>query len=228
MGEGNGESGDEGCTREWVFPSPVYPSLTANFPKQLMEWDDCPFGEEVDMFPGHEEILEYVRGYFRRLGVKEVRKCDRDRNGVNGEEGTGHGVRAWFGKVVRKVEKVPVEGGGVPGWRVVVGCVGDEAEPGEERYYDALVIASGRYSVPYIPSLPCLKEWVLAGGGKRRVEHSREFREVGERYRGKVNSPSTIHHLPSLQPPSLHPQMKNIRNMSTLVTNSPPTHRGYC
>ncbi|RPB29350.1 FAD/NAD(P)-binding domain-containing protein [Terfezia boudieri ATCC MYA-4762] len=196
---------------EWVFPSPIYPSLTANLPKQLMEWGDWPFGREVDMFPGHREILQYVKGYFRRLGVREVRRGGRG-TGMpayrDGDDGTGDkreereeaehkhdGVTAWFGKVVREVEKVPVEGREGGEWRVVVGNVdvnvgGDKSDDsnkgeGEERYYDAIVIASGRYTVPYIPDLPGLKEWVLAGKGKRSVEHSREFREVEEKYKGK-------------------------------------------
>ncbi|KAF8421210.1 hypothetical protein EV426DRAFT_718859 [Tirmania nivea] len=188
----------QGEEHSWVFPSAIYPSLTANIPKQLMQWPDWPFGREVVMFPGHKEILEYVRAYFRRLGVREVRgrrggvcggtTC-RDGDGSEREdrkeEEEEAGVRAWFGKVVRKVEKVKMDGREEGVWRIVVGDVGVDEAVGEERYYDAVAIASGRYSVPYIPSLPGLKEWVLAGKGERRVEHSREFREIGEKYKGK-------------------------------------------
>ena len=219
---GQGEQAGEGMRGdEWVFPSSIYPSLTANIPKMLMEWADWPFGREVDMFPGHREILEYVQGYFRRLGVREIRGRGRGRGGAtarNGggggggekgdekEDGEEAGVRAWFGKVVRKVEKVPAEGREGREWRVVVGDVDGKVGgvgEGEERYYDAIVIAAGRYSVPYIPELPGLKEWVLAGKGKRSVEHSREFREVEERYKGKVSVylPFTIPLLLPLPPP---------------------------
>ena len=178
----------------WVFPSSVYPSLVTNFPKQVMQWQDWAWGDEVDMFPGHAEVLEYVCGYFRRLGVKEGRAGGGGRGDTTVEE-VEEGVTAWFGKVVTKVEKVEkvgkVEGEGA-GWRVVVGVVGSGGGGGdeeEERYYDAVVIATGRYTVPYIPSLPGLEEWVLAGKGSRLVEHSREFREVEERYKGKVSPP---------------------------------------
>ncbi|KAF8459613.1 hypothetical protein BGX38DRAFT_1282839 [Terfezia claveryi] len=171
---GQGRHGEKEMSQrekeEWVFPSPIYPSLTANLPKMLMEWADLPFGREVDMFPGHREILQDGDD-----GGGDDGTGDRREERV-AEEHKHDGVTAWFGKV-RRGE-----------WRVVVGNVGgDDGDKGkgEERYYDAIVIASGRYSVPYIPDLPGLKDWVLAGKGKRSVEHSREFREVEEKYKGK-------------------------------------------
>lgn len=163
-----------------VFPSPMYPSLRANIPTPLMEWGDWGFGEGTVLFPGHGEVLGYVRGYYERLGVEEVRRGDG-----KGDMGGDGGVRVWLGKRVRRVEKV-----GGRGWRVVVGDVGGEedgVDEGEERWYDAVVVATGRYTVPYIPDIPGLKEWVLAGKGERVVEHSREFREVEGRYKGKVS-----------------------------------------
>ena len=190
--------GSDGIQR-LVFPSPVYPSLTSNLPKELMQFYDFPYNEGTELFPHHSEVLKYIQGYFKHLGIEERRQSGRiDRGGVGITETVAKaeaGVRVWFGKKVRKVRKVQGKG-----WRVIVKNVDlgggadipngtDEIGGGEEeRWYDAVVISGGRYSVPYVPDIPGLKEWVLTGGGKRRVEHSMEFKEKNERYRGKVGS----------------------------------------
>ncbi|KAJ5885239.1 hypothetical protein N7495_009749 [Penicillium taxi] len=48
--------------------------------------------------------------------------------------------------------------------------------------FDAVVIASGHYAVPYIPSIPGLEEFALRYPGQ--VEHTKHYRGP-ERYRGK-------------------------------------------
>lgn len=50
--------------------------------------------------------------------------------------------------------------------------------------FDALVVASGHYSVPYIPNIKGLKEFAEAYPGS--VEHTKGFRNP-EKYRGKVS-----------------------------------------
>lgn len=59
--------------------------------------------------------------------------------------------------------------------------------------FDALVVASGHFSVPYIPSIPGLKEWI--DKDPESVLHTKQYRGP-ERYRGKVwcylNSKSRI------------------------------------
>lgn len=194
--------GNDGIQR-LVFPSSVYPSLIANIPKQLMQFSNVSFDERTEVFPHHSEVLKYIQGYFKHLGVEERRQSGHIGGGGVGMAKavaeTEKGIKVWFGKKVRKVRKVQGKG-----WRVIVKNVdlGDGADimngteerneiggGEEERWYDAVVIAVGRYTVPYVPDLPGLGEWVLAGKGKRLVEHSREFKEIKERYRGKVSSP---------------------------------------
>lgn len=195
--------GNDGI-QKLVFPSPVYPSLISNLPKELMQFYNFPYNEKASVFPHHSEVLKYVQDYLKHLGVEEHRQSGHmGRGRVETTEAvaeTGEGIRVWFGKQVRKVRKVQGKG-----WRVIVKDVDlgggsgdnmngaeerDEVGGGEEeRWYDAVVIAIGRYSIPYVPDLQGLEEWVLAGKGKRRVEHSMEFKEIIEQYRGKVGPP---------------------------------------
>lgn len=55
--------------------------------------------------------------------------------------------------------------------------------------FDALVVASGHYAVPYIPAIPGLEEFATKYPGS--VEHTKHYRGA-ENYRGKV-SDSTDH-----------------------------------
>ena len=193
--------GNDG-TQKLVFPSPVYPSLKSNLPKDLMRFYDFPYDEGTELFPHHSKVLKYIQAYFKQLGIEERHQSGHlSGGGVGITEAvaeTEEGIRVWFGKKVRKVRKVQGKG-----WRVIIKNVelGDSADTvngteerdeigvgEEERWYDAVVIAGGRYFVPYVPDLPGLREWVLAGKGKRRVEHSMEFKEIEEQYRGKVSS----------------------------------------
>ena len=50
--------------------------------------------------------------------------------------------------------------------------------------FDAVVIASGHYTVPYVPHVDGLAEFMKAWPGS--IEHSKSFRGV-EKYRGKVD-----------------------------------------
>lgn len=60
-----------------------------------------------------------------------------------------------------------------------------------QEKFDALVVATGHYSVPYIPYIKGLKEFAAAY--PRSVEHTKGFRNP-EKYRGKVSC-KTVHRL---------------------------------
>lgn len=47
--------------------SPIYKYLDANVPKDLMAYRGFPFGDDVPLFPKHEQILRYVQHYSRDI-----------------------------------------------------------------------------------------------------------------------------------------------------------------
>ncbi len=85
----------------WNFGKPnssVYASTHLISSKRLTEYTDYPMPEEYPEFPGHRQVLEYVRGYAREFGLNE---------------------HIQFNTAVEKIE--PCDGG----WRVVLAS-GDE------------------------------------------------------------------------------------------------------
>jgi cation diffusion facilitator CzcD-associated flavoprotein CzcO len=50
--------------------------------------------------------------------------------------------------------------------------------------FDAVVVASGHYAVPFIPAIPGLKEFAARNPGS--VEHTKHYRSP-DKYRGKVS-----------------------------------------
>lgn len=51
--------------------------------------------------------------------------------------------------------------------------------------FDALVVASGHYHVPYVPDIPGIQEFALRYPGS--VEHAKQYRGP-DKYRGKVTT----------------------------------------
>lgn len=83
-----------------------------------------------------------------------------------------------YNTTVEKAEKIGNE------WRLVTRKeVDGEEEHWWEEWFDAVVVASGLYSVPYIPAIKGLEEFEKRYPGS--VKHSKMFRGRDE-YRGKV------------------------------------------
>lgn len=92
-----------------------------------------------------------------------------------------------FNTTVENCEKVDGE------WKVILRK--EEAGKGRdvwwEEKFDAVIVASGHWSVPYIPSIPGLQEFEKEKKG--RVLHSKHFRGR-EQFRGKVSLPYLFVH----------------------------------
>ncbi|KAK3693298.1 hypothetical protein B0T22DRAFT_525709 [Podospora appendiculata] len=90
--------------------------------------------------------------------------------------------------------------------------------PGKDYWwqekFDALVVATGHYNVPWLPEIPGLVEYDAAFPG--RIVHSKHFRS-GEKFRGKrvivvggsISSHEVLH---ELLPFASHPVYASIRN----------------
>ncbi len=135
------------------FETPMYDLLETNIPKQLMQYADQPFGDDLPLFPKHQSVLDYCKEY-----AEDVRPLIR------------------FGCQVSEVRRV--EEGGQDGshqcgrWSVTVII---EASQKRQTYdYDAVVVASGHFSVPYIPSIKGLGAWSSSYPGS--VMHSKAYR----------------------------------------------------
>ncbi|KAL3462562.1 hypothetical protein BJX64DRAFT_258935 [Aspergillus heterothallicus] len=116
---------------EPTFISPIYDTLDTNLPKELMGFGEKQFPPDVQDFPRHFTVKEYLREYGEEIKrfiqfetqVTDVRRSDRD----------------------------------VAGWIVTTRNLRTGASTTSS--YDAVVAASGHFDVPYLPDISGIREW---------------------------------------------------------------------
>ncbi|KAF3056565.1 Thiol-specific monooxygenase [Daldinia childiae] len=145
-----------------LFPSPMYDDLHTNIPHTLMKYSDLAFPEGCDIFPTRSDVQAYLVEYAR--DVRHLIKFSTQVTDVS----------------LRSVEGQP-RGREQEQWDVRT----TDLLTGEEttETYDAVVVASGHYSTPYIPDSV---EGIAAFHAKHLgvISHSKLYRNA-EPYRGK-------------------------------------------
>ncbi|KAL1955701.1 hypothetical protein VTO42DRAFT_8173 [Malbranchea cinnamomea] len=148
----------------------IYPTLEANIDASIMQFSQEPIPDiksETSIrlhgpdtpFRHHTVIRQYIEDLLNRNGYQDfVEYCT----------------------TVERVEKLESSNE----WRLTLRKTG---QSGHFDYwwtetFDAVVVATGHYTVPYIPHIKGLAEFAKAYPGS--VEHTKAFRGV-ERYRGK-------------------------------------------
>lgn len=107
-------------------------------------------------FRSHHVIRQYVEDLVNRKGYQDFVE---------------------YNTTVELVEKDGEE------WRLVLRKSGERHDYWWEERFDAVVVANGHFSVPYVPSIRGLEEFAELHPGS--VEHSKAYRGR-EKYRGKV------------------------------------------
>ena len=137
------------------FETPLYDLLETNIPKQLMQYANRPFDKHLPMFPRRESVLEYCREY-----AEDVRPLIR------------------FGCQVVDVRATRPDGSGNGShcgqW--IVTSIDEATQKRNSESYDAVVVASGHFSVPYIPSIEGIAAWCAAYPGS--VVHSKAYQNA--------------------------------------------------
>ncbi|KAM0257418.1 hypothetical protein ACHAQJ_004364 [Trichoderma viride] len=139
-----------------VFPSPMYERLHANIPGCLMGFHDRAFPKDAWVFPKREEIQDYLVQYAEDL--RHLIKFRHQVTQVNLETQDGRDQ-----------------------WRLEASSTLNDGQVVRETY-DAVVIANGHYSVPFIPSIKKLEEFNKAHPSI--ITHSKQYRK-NDHYRGK-------------------------------------------
>lgn len=136
-----------------TFPSPIYQNLETNIPKSLMGYGDTKFPDSVQLFPGHEEVESYLENYARPL--LHLISFQTQVNSVR------------FLRQTTGSDGVISEEWSICSRNVVTG---------EELcdIYNAVVVASGHYSTPFIPEISGIKDWNQAFPGS--ICHSKYYR----------------------------------------------------
>ncbi|PSR95787.1 Flavin-containing monooxygenase FMO GS-OX-like [Actinidia chinensis var. chinensis] len=141
--------------------SSMYASLRLTSPREIMGFTDFPFlvkkGRDMRRFPGHRELLLYLKDFCEWFGLRELIRFNTR------VEYVGILDYGEFGKDLR--------------W--VVRSKEERCEKVVEEVFDAVVVATGHYSRPRLPSIRGMEAW------KRKQMHSHVYR-VPEPFRNEA------------------------------------------
>jgi cation diffusion facilitator CzcD-associated flavoprotein CzcO len=117
-----------------TYVSPVYDRLEANIPKMLMQHSTTPFPESVPLYASHDEIEEYLENYADP--VKDLVQLET--------------------QVARVDPTTPTTDQPIR-WTVHTQHLPTLTRKSE--IYDAVLVATGHYNVPYIPDICNIAEF---------------------------------------------------------------------
>jgi cation diffusion facilitator CzcD-associated flavoprotein CzcO len=156
--------------------SSMYASLRLISPREAMGFTDFPFlpvdgagggGRDPRRFPGHREVLLYLKDFCDAFGLMDA-------------------VRLSLNTRVLRVAmappqcRAPAVAGGERKWVVRSVRVGERDDTGvQEEVFDAVVVATGHYSQPSVPTIKGMEAW------RRRQLHSHSYR-LPEPFRDEV------------------------------------------
>ncbi|TYG77496.1 hypothetical protein ES288_D03G199800v1 [Gossypium darwinii] len=151
-----------------IIHSSLYSSLRTNLPREVMGYIDFPFvtrpGENRDprRYPGHREVLLYLKDFAREFGVEEMVRFETDviKVGILGDE-------KW---------KVRSKKSSFNDNNEIISKSNAEFD---DEIYDAVVVCNGHYTEPRIADIPGINLWP----GKQM--HSHNYR-IPEPFRDQV------------------------------------------
>ncbi|KAH8695537.1 putative flavin dependent monooxygenase [Talaromyces proteolyticus] len=153
IGHHSGSHKDEGILE---FLSPAYDLLETNIPHTLMNYSDHKFPPHTPLFPEHAVVKEYLQGY-------------------------AEDIRSFISFQTQVVNVSPLQmASGDKGWKVTVRDIRTNND--STHHFDAVVVANGHYSDPYLPDIPGIEHWNKVYPGA--ITHSKFYRRP-EEYRDK-------------------------------------------
>ncbi|XP_047076468.1 flavin-containing monooxygenase FMO GS-OX-like 4 [Lolium rigidum] len=142
--------------------SNLYASLRTNLPRQSMGFLDFPFAAGPDgdprTFPGHEEVLRYLREFARRFDLHGLVRLETEVVRVSRDANANSSWRVRYSRKLAGSEK---------------------REEEEEEVFDAVVVCNGHYYQPHVADIAGMDDWP----GKQL--HSNTYR-VPEPFQGQV------------------------------------------
>ncbi|KAI1761342.1 FAD/NAD(P)-binding domain-containing protein [Hypoxylon sp. FL1150] len=150
-----GENGDAKVIP--LFPSPMYDDLNTNIPHTIMKYSDLAFRDGCEIFPTRQDVQDYLVKY-----AKDVRHLIKFSTQVT--------------NIALRQDQQQRDQWDISTKDLITG---NEAQD----TYDAVVVASGHYSTPYIPdTIENISEFHAAHPGS--ISHSKLYRNA-EPYRNK-------------------------------------------
>ncbi|KHN95753.1 Flavin monooxygenase-like protein [Metarhizium album ARSEF 1941] len=138
-----------------IFPSPMYNKLHANIPKSIMMFSDLEFPRKSWIFPSRHDVQDYLVKY--SLDVRHLVK---------------------FCSQVKRVLLQPENG--QDRWRVMAQSTLDGRV--SEEVFDAVVVANGHYSTPFVPDIKNIMDFHRTHPSV--ITHSKSYHSA-DIFRGK-------------------------------------------
>ena len=130
--------------------SGIWPTMVTNTSRVTTHFSDIPWPPETHMFPHNRDVQAYLERYADAFGITERIRFQNRVDSIN-READGYQVTSIDPDGQRHIETFPY-----------------------------VVVASGRYSAPTIPTLPGIETF----SGAKGVSHAFEFRDP-DHYRGQ-------------------------------------------
>lgn len=137
--------GSNGGAQQATFISPIYKYLDTNLPKELMRFSDKPFPDDVQVLPHHDRVRKYLEEYGE--DVKDHIQFETQVLDVKMNNSSQHNWDLTSRNLHTGFKKTDA--------------------------YDAVVVASGHFDVPYIPDIAGINHWNKTYPGT--ISHSKVF-----------------------------------------------------
>ncbi|XP_038895121.1 flavin-containing monooxygenase FMO GS-OX-like 9 isoform X2 [Benincasa hispida] len=157
----------------------IYSSLRLASPREIMGFSDFPFvtkkGRDTRRFPGHNELLLYLKDFSQYFGLNQLIRFNtrveyvgimNNKNGCFGGIKDDHHLQ-W---VVRSRDYCKYKMDNIHG---------NDDRDLIEQVFDAVVVATGHYSHPRLPTIKGMDKW------KRKQIHSHVYR-VPDPFRNEI------------------------------------------
>ena len=179
-----------------VFLTPMYEELETNIPHDLMKYSTAPFSQACQLFPARETVLHYLREY-----GEDIRELVHFKTQV----------------VNVQLRQEPPNNA----WDVETKCL--DSNKTITQTYDAVVVANGHYSVPYIPDIKGIRDWDQAYPGS--IAHSKFYQNPMSYKDKKVivvgNSASGVDIIDHIRTVARHPVLNSNRSESPRSFGAP-------
>ncbi|XVE65044.1 hypothetical protein DITRI_Ditri07aG0150500 [Diplodiscus trichospermus] len=131
-----------------IVHTSLYSSLRTNLPREVMGFTDFPFvarpGENraPRMYPGHREVLMYLKDFAREFGIEEMVRFEREVVKVEMLEKGKWKVRS------KKTSSFTNENNDS------IDIINKSEAEFDDEIYDAVVVCNGRHTEPCIAEIP--------------------------------------------------------------------------
>ncbi|CAG8519348.1 3354_t:CDS:2 [Paraglomus occultum] len=176
--------------------SPIYAGLHTNIPTPVMTYFNTTYPPNTPLFPNHEVILSYLKSFVEEHKLNDVISYNMNVTRVieseNGWKVITKSLKRASDEQIQndkqkislvesnaKMETIGEDREAIPDYnrKDFSAHDSDDAEyvaEWREEHFDAVVVCTGHYNVPYIPEINGLKEW--ANTWPDRILHSKQYR----------------------------------------------------